>query len=99
MEFGNLPKNYKDGECPFDALKEGEYFFILGFSGCCPNCETIKVPYKIWVIYQRDERNWHVFKPMEDLRCGGCGAKVGNIVVMCGNKPLNVTGEFTDIVA
>lgn len=94
MKFGNLPTEYEDGECPFDALEEEDYFFILDYKGSCQNCGEIQIPYMVWVIFQRTDTNYHVFVPMEDLKCGGCGATVRYISVMCSDVLVDVTGEF-----
>lgn len=96
MKFGKLPEGFRDGNgnCPFDALEKDDYFILLNYNGSCNNCGSMKLPDEIWVIFQRTDQDWHVFKPMEDLRCGGCGGRVGYISVMCGNARLEVTEEF-----
>jgi hypothetical protein len=97
MKFGKLPEGYKDGECPYDALENDDYFFLLEYEGSCQNCEFAKFPKEIWVVFVRTDGIYHVFIPMEDLRCGGCGARVGFISVMCANEKVDVTGEFGNL--
>lgn len=94
MKFGKLPIGYKDGNCPFDALEEDDYFILLEYEGGCQNCEFLKVPDEVWVVYVRDDGIYHVFKMMEDVRCEVCGARVGYISVLCGHAVVDVTGEF-----
>jgi hypothetical protein len=85
--------------CPFDFLVEDDYFPILGFAGSCPNCEdqTGKFPNQFLAVYLRDDGIYHVFKPIEEVRCAGCGSILGQAAVLCGNATIDVTKEFQNV--
>lgn len=94
MKFGRLPKNFGEYSCAFDALEKDDYFPILGYVGSCPNCTDGKYPKKMWGIYQGKFGHYHLFLPMEEVKCGGCGAILVEIYVLCMAVRVNVSEEF-----
>ena len=104
MKYGILPPLPKDHDfskwCSHDALEPGDYWFMLGYLGSCPNCKygQLKVPEKFMVEYLNDTEGGvhHVFRTIEEVRCRGCGAILQELAVLCMSKQegINVTTEF-----
>lgn len=108
MKFGVLPPLPEDNDfsrwCPHDALEIDDYWIMLGYSGSCPNCAdgTIKLPKEFLVQYLLDTESpnetYHVFQPLEDVRCAGCGSIVQFLSVLCPSKSygINITAEIIE---
>lgn len=101
MKFGKLPPIPENDDlshwCPFHLLEEDDYFPIMNYQGSCPNCTAGQYPEEFWGVFVRNDGIYHVFKAMEEVRCGGCGAILEFISVMCHLAGVDVTGEFGEL--